>query len=136
MRRLRIASLSASQRVALGSLLSSAITSKDFSLAEALLAFVLLIGFQLALHTLARRSHRAEKIIVADPRLLLHRGEIIRSAMESERVTEEELRAAIRAHGFVRVEDVRAVLLEADGTFTVMGEQPAKHETALADVAR
>jgi len=40
--------------------------------------------------------------------------------MKAERVTEEEIRAAVRAQGVGSLEDVAALVLETDGTFTVL----------------
>jgi uncharacterized membrane protein YcaP (DUF421 family) len=40
--------------------------------------------------------------------------------MRKECVTEEEIRAAIRADGYPALEKVHAVVLETDGTFSVV----------------
>ncbi|WP_439364419.1 YetF domain-containing protein [Bradyrhizobium sp. DASA03005] len=53
------------------------------------------------------------------PELLLHRGKFLQDAMRRQRVAEADVRAAIRHQGIGRVEDVDAVVPEADGTFSV-----------------
>lgn len=55
-------------------------------------------------------------------------------ALRRERVTREEIHAAVRANGYVAVEDVEAVVLETDGSFSVMGSVEARTDTALEDV--
>ena len=50
-----------------------------------------------------------------------------------ERVTEEEVRGAIRAEGVTRVEDVNAVTMENDGTLTVAWMSKKPGETSLVD---
>jgi uncharacterized membrane protein YcaP (DUF421 family) len=52
--------------------------------------------------------------------MLFFEGRFLRDEMRGERVTEEEVVAAIRFHGFPRAEDVGAVVLETDGTFAVL----------------
>ncbi|MDD1519238.1 hypothetical protein DAA51_36580 [Bradyrhizobium sp. WBAH10] len=53
------------------------------------------------------------------PELLLHRAKFLQDAMRRQRVAEADVRAAIRHQGIGRVEDVDAVVPEADGTFSV-----------------
>src|SRR5438105_2776598 len=71
-------------------------------------------------------------IINPQPTLLLHCGKFIHDAMRRQRVAEADVRAAIRQSGFDRVEDVGAVILEADGTFSVI-KQLGPDASALAD---
>ncbi len=54
--------------------------------------------------------------------------------MRQERVTEQEIRAAIRAHGVTAVEDVHAIVLETDGSFSVM-QHAGSSASALTDVS-
>lgn len=65
--------------------------------------------------------------------MLLHHGQFVHDAMRRQRVAEADVRAAVRQHGIDRIEDVGAVVLEADGTFSVIG-QLRSDATALADV--
>lgn len=106
--------------VALGSTLATVLLSKEVALAEGMLAFALLISLQFAITWLSVRSTRISGLVKAQPALLLHRGEFLRSAMKWERVTEEEIRAALRAQGITMVSDAEAVVLETDGTFTIL----------------
>ena len=48
-------------------------------------------------------------------------------------MTESELRAALRGEGITAIEDVEAVVLETDGTFSVVRERGSSC-SALADV--
>lgn len=69
------------------------------------------------------------------PALLLHRGVFLDDAMRGERVSEAEVLAAIRAGGIAAVEDVRAVVLETDGTISVIRTTDTASVTSLRDVA-
>jgi uncharacterized membrane protein YcaP (DUF421 family) len=53
--------------------------------------------------------------------------------MRSQRVSEADVRAAVRRQGLARLEDVDAVVLEADGTFSVI-QNIAQSPSALADI--
>lgn len=120
--------------VALGSTLATVLLSKDVALAEGVLAFAVLIFLQLAITWLSTRSERFQGFIKAEPRLLLHDGRMLASALQQERVTEEEVRAAVRAEGMTSLEEAGAVVLETDGSFTVLLRQQGVEASALSNV--
>lgn len=120
--------------VALGSSLASTVLSSDVSLAEGVATFAALIALQIVLSWLCVRSERLERFINGEPALILHRGQMLRSAMKRHRVTEEEIRAAARADGFASLEAVEAVVLETDGTFSVVWQRTDLPNSALRDV--
>ncbi len=55
--------------------------------------------------------------------------------MKQERVSDEEVHAAVRSQGFGDVAQVEAVVLETDGSFSVIGRGEAGAESALKRVA-
>ena len=122
--------------VALGSVLAGTIMSPEMSLADAVVAWAVLMVMQTLFSVVTRRSQRLERIINGRPTLLLHHGRMLQEALKHERVTEEELRAAVRASGAGRLEDLDAVVLETDGEFTAMREVPDtdRRHTILCDV--
>ena len=61
--------------VALGSTLSTVITSKDVPLADGLTALVVLVSLQFLLARAASRSPRVEHLIKSEPALLFFRGD-------------------------------------------------------------
>ena len=106
--------------VALGSTLATVLLSKDVALAEGLLAFALLAGLQWSVATLSLRSKRFEALVKSEPRLLFHEGRMLRGALKAERVTESEVLAAVRSAGQGDLAAVGAVILETDGSFSVL----------------
>lgn len=123
--------------VALGSTLASIILTKDVALAEGVLAFCLLIALQYAVAWTSVRSKSVRRLVKSEPKMLLCRGEFLHGAMRVERVTEEEVHAAIRSQGFATVEEVEAVVLETDGSFSVIkSEGEGRQATSLAGVSR
>lgn len=106
--------------VAFGSTFASAILNTDVSLMEALSAFALLCGLQYGVVFLSVRSEKFQGLIKAQPTLLFYRGAFVETAMLKERVTHEEIFAAIRGSGFAAPSEVDAVVLETDGSFSVV----------------
>ncbi|HEV2107397.1 MAG TPA: YetF domain-containing protein [Thermomicrobiales bacterium] len=106
--------------VALGSTLASVITSNQVALAEGVLALTLLISLQYAVAWLSVRSEKVGHFVKSEPRLLFYRGEFLRDQMRRERVVEAEVRQAIRLQGSASTSEVEAVVLETDGSFSVM----------------
>lgn len=119
--------------VAFGSTLATILLSKDTTLAQGVLGFALLVGLQWCITWLSVRSETIERGVKAQPQLLLFQGEFQRDALRKERVTERELRAALRGQGITAVEDVEAVVLETDGSFSII-KQRGTSTSALADV--
>ena len=56
--------------------------------------------------------------------LLFHHGQFLDDAMKRERVAHDEVVAAIRSAGVTNVNEVPAVVLETDGTLSVLREAP------------
>jgi uncharacterized membrane protein YcaP (DUF421 family) len=111
--------------VALGSTLATVLLSKDVSLAEGVVALALLIALQFVITWLSVRSERFQRLIKAEPALLLHRGRFVERAMRAERITREEVLAAMRASGIAEVSTVAAVVLETDGTISIIPDSGA-----------
>ena len=123
--------------VALGSTLASLITSKDIALAQGVLAFALLLGLQYAVTWTSVRLAWFRRMITGEPALLFHRGDFLPEAMRRARVTREEIRAALRQHGHADLQRVHAVVLETDGSFSVLGDDGAGAVAdTLGDVQR
>jgi uncharacterized membrane protein YcaP (DUF421 family) len=120
--------------VALGSTFATLLLSKDVTLAEGTTALALLILLQYIVAWLSVRSKRFRRIVKGDPTLLLFRGEYLHDTMKAERIAAEEVRFAVRSHGFDDMSEVGAVVLETDGTLTVVPDVAPDATTSLADV--
>lgn len=106
--------------VALGSTLATVLLSADVALAEGLLAFALLCGLQYVVAFWSVRSDRFQSVVKAEPALMFHRGRFLDAMLRRERVTREEILAAVRSQGVGSLSDVAAVVLETDGSFSVL----------------
>jgi uncharacterized membrane protein YcaP (DUF421 family) len=121
--------------VAVGSTLATVMLSKTVALAEGVLALSLLIALQYLITWLSVRSQVIDRLVKSEPALLLHRGRFLAGAMKSARVSEVEILAAVRKHGESDVGAVLAVVLETDGSFSVVTRQAdGSPASALKDV--
>jgi uncharacterized membrane protein YcaP (DUF421 family) len=80
------------------------------------------------------RSSVVKKAVKADPALLVQRGQLLPAALRAHRVTEDEVYQAVRAQGIGDLGAVDAVVLETDGTFSVITTSSAGSRSALANV--
>jgi uncharacterized membrane protein YcaP (DUF421 family) len=122
--------------VALGSTLATILLSNEVAIAEGLVGLGVLVGMQFIVAWLSARSAAVSRLVKAEPTLLLHRGRFLRGAMLRERVTEDEVLAAMREQGVADVSKVEAVVLETDGSFTVIGQPAEGGQSTLDRVSR
>jgi uncharacterized membrane protein YcaP (DUF421 family) len=94
-----------------------------------LVAVLTLLGLDAALKGLTHRFRRVRHVIEGEPRLLVRDGRLLAKALDEEHVEAEEVRAAVRAHGLARVEDVRIAVLEVDGSISVIPRDPGGAQT-------
>ncbi len=121
--------------VAFGSTLASVMMSKNVALAEGILAFALLIGLQFVITFLSVHYKPFSKLVKADPKLLLFQGEFIGAAMENERLTRGEVCASVRSSGAASLSEVHAVVLETDGSLSVVKTEGTTDNSALEGVS-
>lgn len=120
--------------VALGSTLATVLLSKDVALVEGIVAFALLITLQFTIAWLNIHSKRFQALVKSEPRLLLHKGQFLSAAMKDERVTQEEIETAVRQQGIATLGEVEAVVLETDGSFSVVKQSSNGDDSSLRSV--
>jgi uncharacterized membrane protein YcaP (DUF421 family) len=120
--------------VALGSTLATVLLSKDVALAEGVLAMVLLVFLQFVISWLSVRSAGFRDLVKSEPTLIMHQGEFLDRAMRAQRITRDEVMAALRSDGVMDAREAAAVVLETDGTIAVI--KGAEHEAAKPTLAR
>lgn len=106
--------------VALGSTLATVLLNATVPLAEGVLALALLVYLQFAITWLSVRSAWFQNLVKGDPTLLVHDGRYLDSALTRQRVTRAEIGAALRDKGKTDIAEVRCVVLETDGSMTVI----------------
>ncbi|MFD1719995.1 DUF421 domain-containing protein [Amnibacterium endophyticum] len=121
--------------VALGSTLATILLSSDVSWVEGVTALVLLVGLQFGFATVSARWPRTRAAMTSTPAVLLRDGEILLDTLERSRLTESEVRQAVRSAGAGDLALVAAVVLETDGKLSVITTEQVGDGSALADVA-
>ncbi|MFD0977069.1 DUF421 domain-containing protein [Salinimicrobium gaetbulicola] len=120
--------------VAIGSVFGRVLTAKSLSLSEAITAFMLLAVLQYLFATLERKSKFFKRLISTTPILLFYNDEFLERNLRKERLDKSKVVEAARKEGFGRMEDVAAVILEIDASFSVIGKTDRQGETTFEEV--
>jgi uncharacterized membrane protein YcaP (DUF421 family) len=120
--------------VAMGSTLATVLLSRDVPLAVGITGFAVLIGMQFLVAWVSTRSALARRITRGEPRLLVHRGELLESSLRLERITHDEVLAAVRQAGIGGLTEVEAVVLETDGSISVVASSHDRRDDAIRNV--
>ena len=120
--------------VALGSTLATILLNTAVSWADGAAALVLLACLQFVVAWLAARMPALRKAVTAQPTYLLRDGVVRGDALRQQRLTEAELRQAVRGTGRGSLASVAAVVLETDGTLSVIDSDQRGDGSALIDV--
>ena len=106
--------------IALGSILASVMLSKDVAVLESLLGLGLLVLFQYCITFISVRVEWFESIIKSNPTLIYKDDTFLLEKMKKHRVSRAEILAAVRSSSISSLDNVRYVVLETDGSFSVI----------------
>jgi uncharacterized membrane protein YcaP (DUF421 family) len=120
--------------VAFGSTLATILLSSEVSWSEGVTALALLALLQYAVARTTTWLPRSRGLVTAGPTLLLLDGRPLDHALREQRMTMSEVRQAVRGSGSGDLSSVAAVVLESDGTLSVISAPQAGDRSALADV--
>lgn len=121
--------------VALGSTLATIVLSSDVALADGAAALIALTGLQFVTAFASSRIPALRSRITSRSTFLVRDGVLIAEAMKRQRVAEAEIRQAIRTAGLGDLRQVGAIVLETDGTLSVIPTDAIGDAWALTDVA-
>lgn len=121
--------------VAIGSTLATVMLNKEVALADGLLTFALLIGLQLAISYLTRKSSKFNDFVKTRSVLIFYNGNFSDAEMKNHLLTKDEVLQAIRSQGISNLKQVKAVILETNGSFSIIkDENEGGIESIFADV--
>ena len=120
--------------IALGSMLATVILNKSITLAEGLVGLSMLVLLQFVVTWLSARFSSIDRLVKTPPTLVFAHGAFLHGPMKRVRLAEGEIRAAIREQGRGAIEEIAAVILESDGSLTVIPEFQAQSRSALEGV--
>lgn len=98
----------------------NAMVGPDTSLLGGLVAAAALLVINAVVSRVVSRDRGLQRLALGTPTLLVNDGKLLADHMRREDVTEDELLTALREHGIDSVEDAKLVVLEIDGTISVV----------------
>lgn len=117
--------------VALGSTMATILLSKDVAFMEGVTALVLLTALQFLVAWLSIASPLFRRAVTARPAVLVSNGVVSESAIRASRITESQVMQAVRSGGFGDIGLVGAVVLEPNGSLSVIGRDSMGTGSAL-----
>lgn len=107
--------------IAMGSLLAGTALSPSTTFAQGVTALIVLIGLQLLIGWLRQRSGPARRLLDFQPQEIGRDGRLSLSSNPLRaQLTEDEVRSLLREKGIFDVEDARLVILEPNGSISVL----------------
>jgi uncharacterized membrane protein YcaP (DUF421 family) len=98
----------------------NAMVGQNTTLYGGVVAATTLVVLDWIIRTATSRSKKAQRLIEGEPALLVRDGHVLKKAMERQGVSNDDLRAALRAHGLERPADAHLVVLETSGAISVV----------------
>jgi len=112
--------------VSLGAVFGNMLMNYEDSLMRGIYVIFLLLLFQFFSSLLSARYSFFDTLLKANPTLLFYEGKYYESILKKERIPKSEVLQAMREQGIGRVEEVGAVILETDGTISVLHKEKSK----------
>jgi uncharacterized membrane protein YcaP (DUF421 family) len=98
-----------------------ALLGDDYSVTNALLSILTLIGIDIGLSLWSRRAPWLDKLLEETPVIVVKDGKPLQGPMAQERLDETEILAAARElQGLERMEQIKYAVLECDGKLTII----------------
>jgi len=94
--------------------------NNDNTLGGGVVAAGVLLTANRILNSVAIRSPRVERALMGGPVVIVNDGAVLSDVMKRQGITRDQLDAALREHGMDSPDDVRLVVLEVDGTMSVV----------------
>lgn len=106
--------------VAVGSVLANWVLQPPVSVVEGVAAVTTLLVLQFLTGWLDTRYESVRTLTEGVPTLLAYRGRLLHENMRREHVNDHEIENALRQHGLDSIDDTSAIVLEIDGSFSVL----------------
>jgi uncharacterized membrane protein YcaP (DUF421 family) len=110
-----------------------ALVGPDYSLTNAVLVIVTLVGIDIGLSVVRLRSQRLERLLDDLPVVLVRNGRPIQPIMKMARVVESDVMEAARLlRGVERMEQIKYAILETNGAISIIeaeGPRPVPAES-------
>jgi uncharacterized membrane protein YcaP (DUF421 family) len=107
-----------------GEATQQALLGEDFSLTNAFLVILTLIGIDTAMSFWKQRSPQVEKWLDGVPVIIVVEGKLLQDRMDQARVDADDvLEAARQSHGLERLDQIKYAVLERSGGISIIPKQ-------------
>jgi uncharacterized membrane protein YcaP (DUF421 family) len=105
----------------IGEATQNALLGQDFSITNALIVIVTLVGIDIGLSLLKRRSKAVDRFLEDVPLVIVENGIPLKDRMHKARVDEEDILSAARhLQGLERMDQIRYAVLESSGGISIV----------------
>ena len=105
--------------------IQQAMITDDYSITNAFLLVITLVGLDIMMSLWKQRSPRAEKVLDGLPVMIVEDGELHDDRMVMERVDEGDILAAAREkQGLERMDQIKHAVIEATGGISIVPKSP------------
>ena len=104
----------------ISNVVQNAIIGPDNSLTGGIIGAITILVLNYLVVELSFRFKGVRRVLEAQPTLLVHNGRVLRENLRKERVTMDELLAALRRNGLTSPDHVRFAVLEETGNIRVI----------------
>ena len=118
--------------VMLGSVVASVAITKGITIAEAITAILTLLILQEIVRWAQSRFLKVHHAVRQAPSVFVWNGQLLEDRLESDNISADEVRAAVRKAGLSSLSAAKIVVLENDGEWSVVPiDDPAGDESAF-----
>ena len=118
--------------VLLGNAVQNSLLGEDVSLFGGLLLAATLIGLNWSVGVISARSRRADRVLAGEPVLLAKDGEIYKTVLRRENISQADFDEAMREADCANVDEIHLALLETNGKISIVkheGGKPTRHDS-------
>lgn len=119
--------------VAVGSTLATILLSSSVSFTQGAAALGLLAGLQMIAALLSSRRRWGRRVLTSPPTVLLRDGKLLPEVLSRQRLSDADIRQAVRGSGHGDLGAIGAVVLESDGSLSVIPVNDMGDGSALVD---
>lgn len=120
--------------VSFGSILGTILLSESVALAEGITALALLLFLQFSITWLSVRFTAFRKLVRSEPSILYRNDAFVDKTMQRQRVSRDEVLQIVRSKGIPVMTEVAFVIMETDGSFSVLSESLGNSDKLLSSV--
>jgi uncharacterized membrane protein YcaP (DUF421 family) len=107
----------------------NAMVGPDSSLQGGLIAATALFIANFVLKYFSYKFRKVNKIFSEEPVTLISNGMILEKNLDSQKITLNELKSAIREHGMEDIDEVKLAVIEPDGNISIISNNKTYHQS-------